>query len=562
MKLLDIRLHQTFCDSLLSLSIHRLWEHLYLYQSNPFKVVTAKRSSSPKHYVDVVYQSSVKRIITGITLEGLLQGKYGDIPHADIDQLLNQLKVADIRQWLKNIEKHMYEFSQKKLMRNVPAPFLLSDINQPLGIHGLHCALNSWSLHQGKDKATIEQWQKRISNLVKKGMRADELEMSCLAKNIIKYGDNNNNNNNTKLLGYQVATEYLTYSSLRLNIIPVIKKSENHLNFIGVSPDTLIKRIMPKIKGDFEVIPYWRDQVLGYWIYAIQWKDLIDKKLLWMAFTHRGEAIESEDYPTGLCDSADMAKKLAYQHASRIYPKMTTMGSWSEYRLTGGKDYREWLVTLPDFGESYYSEHFKQRNVLLHVRCDIRENFNGDKILFMQEIQSDWAQQSRNESFPESSPDDDESIPSPPWLKEWPSLGLKLMLLHAVRLGINGFAWTPGDVQMERYKNYARDGLKRLYDQTLPAELNKILRPYGKKCEVLDVYQPKNFYVEPIDMGYEVLDANECSLGKADTWQEAQALIPNGGHEQLMAMPGIQIDNILRQNILKNGFYAWGNEIR
>jgi hypothetical protein len=46
-------------------------------------------------------------------------------------------------------------------------------------------------------------------------------------------------------------------------------------------------------------------------------------------------------------------------------------------------------------GREYKSNHWKDPNVIAHIRFDDRQDSNGDKILMIHEIQSDWAQEGR-----------------------------------------------------------------------------------------------------------------------------------------------------------------------
>jgi hypothetical protein len=55
-------------------------------------------------------------------------------------------------------------------------------------------------------------------------------------------------------------------------------------------------------------------------------------------------------------------------------------------------------------GKAYKSSHFDQENILAHVRMDERTLSNGEKVMFIQEVQSDWAQEGRKRGF--ASPED------------------------------------------------------------------------------------------------------------------------------------------------------------
>lgn len=49
--------------------------------------------------------------------------------------------------------------------------------------------------------------------------------------------------------------------------------------------------------------------------------------------------------------------------------------------------------------KGYQSNHFDQPNILAHVRLDDRIDSDGKKVLFVEEVQSDWAQQGRKRGF-------------------------------------------------------------------------------------------------------------------------------------------------------------------
>lgn len=123
---------------------------------------------------------------------------------------------------------------------------------------------------------------------------------------------------------------------------------------------------------------------------------------------------------------------------------------FDRWTVPGGKNYREVLLTLPirtgwdvfnardgkpvanfpteaearadaerrgtmfDFGRhgdrndttSYKSGHWDQPNVLAHIRVDERTDTDGKRVLFVQEIQSDWGQEGKRKGFRGQFPDD------------------------------------------------------------------------------------------------------------------------------------------------------------
>ena len=50
-------------------------------------------------------------------------------------------------------------------------------------------------------------------------------------------------------------------------------------------------------------------------------------------------------------------------------------------------------------GEFYNTKHYDEADILVHARTDIRYDSNGNKVLFVEEVQSDWGQTGRDVGF-------------------------------------------------------------------------------------------------------------------------------------------------------------------
>lgn len=79
---------------------------------------------------------------------------------------------------------------------------------------------------------------------------------------------------------------------------------------------------------------------------------------------------------------------------------------FQRYTLPGGESYRERLWHLDDADAGYQSshwdadrEHKRVPDVLAHVRMKDRTGPNGEKILHVEELQSDWGQEGRDQGF-------------------------------------------------------------------------------------------------------------------------------------------------------------------
>lgn len=85
-----------------------------------------------------------------------------------------------------------------------------------------------------------------------------------------------------------------------------------------------------------------------------------------------------------------------------------------------------------------------------------------------------------------------------------------------------------------------------------------MLKPFGIAYETVEVYVPDNFRIRRIEGGFEVLAAEDESLGVAPSFQEARALRPDGAHERLYAVHGVRLSKTTRASKLEKGFSAWG----
>ncbi len=107
----------------------------------------------------------------------------------------------------------------------------------------------------------------------------------------------------------------------------------------------------------------------------------------------------------------------------------------------------------------FKSSHFDEPNILVHLRMNTRTDAEGNKVLFLEEVQSDWGQTYKKnnggnhidytEGFRQ-----EKQITSAPFVTDtnaWTKLGLKVGLKEAVKQGIDKIAWTTGEQQNDRY---------------------------------------------------------------------------------------------------------------
>jgi len=199
------------------------------------------------------------------------------------------------------------------------------------------------------------------------------------------------------------------------------------------------------------------------------------------------------DYEAAYVDAVNDLSEDRYGRPQRVDPieahhrATETIGGPANYahiQLPGGANYREMLLNLPyQKGPEYFGPHWDEPNVLAHMRLSDRAGPNGEKVLHLEELQSDWHQQGRdkgysteevekrrkelsdlaspyienNKAIPKEIHDELSSLPTnfappdAPFKKNWEELALKHLINHAVDNGYDKIAITPGSVQADRY---------------------------------------------------------------------------------------------------------------
>ena len=222
------------------------------------------------------------------------------------------------------------------------------------------------------------------------------------------------------------------------------------------------------------------------------------------------------------------------------------MAKWGQYKLKGGENYREMLFKIPG---SFYSNaamnvHWGERDgVLAHARIQDLNTFLG-KMLFIEEIQSDWHNEGHKSGYAsdeaatlekikdlkqqwhslyikmlEASPTEaraisekmdaidteraslakkvrfGDSVPDAPFKDTYHEYVLKRLLREAAEQDYDSIGWTPADTQMERWnpsrktneqmgieaKNPNAVAFEDGYRIEYDQDIPKFLNKYGKK---------------------------------------------------------------------------------
>lgn len=173
----------------------------------------------------------------------------------------------------------------------------------------------------------------------------------------------------------------------------------------------------------------------------------------------------------------------------KTYEKST---SYDSYTTPGGSDYTELLITIPNptppvqlaatrsvprgdlsrdelgalrdrlsdsraavsrFGSKFHSTHWEEDNIVVHVRFSTFTGSDGKKVLFVDEVQSDWHQQGRKSGYSTDPWAARNAPPDAPFRKSetWGLLGIKRVIQHAAENGFDRVEWLGGKAQAKRY---------------------------------------------------------------------------------------------------------------
>lgn len=537
-----------------ALSARRIHEHARLRQVNPFRVSLAEISTAEQAgaVIDLIATSDIDSALTGLTLAGLrdlLRSRTMLGPHWH--PVRKAVREGAAREAQAFVLKLARASAARRATRNPPAPLLPpAQPGDVLGVPQLHSRLCDYLEQNPTQRQRPAQWLATLTNLAARGLREEELQRSGLQAWLRSRPEG-------ELLYAADLRAAVDFSALQVSIIANIDETRAQLCLQPSGP-----RALPAARGVEKLQKHQRralsyfDPVFGYRIEAIERDSLWGTDRYWQALTYRGTVLRDPVSDHAICDTPESAARRAHAHARERYPKLHAAGAWGRYAWTGGEDYREWLITLPFFPWTYLSSHFDVRNVLAHVRCDLREGAEGERVLLLQEVQSDWMQDMRRELA--DIPDPDLEHRAAPFLREWPALALKLMCLHAAHTGCDAIAWLRGQHQADRYGGQGRDGLENVYDRELPRAADRIVKAFSLTRGALDVYVPRNFRIRSVEDRYEVLDLEGNVLGTAGTFIEARRFVPDGAHEELCSVHGVRLTTEARVRLKQVGLAIWG----
>lgn len=168
------------------------------------------------------------------------------------------------------------------------------------------------------------------------------------------------------------------------------------------------------------------------------------------------------------------------ERAKEFYSLDRGDAKWGDrdYKLNQGENYREVLFRMPnsEYTNKAMGVHWGEdrKGILAHARIQDFE-VDGKKMLFIEEIQSDWHNAGHKEGYEGET--EGGVVPDAPFKENYHEFVLKSLLRMAAEQGYDTIGWTTADIQSERWSDDYAESYRIEYDQNIP----KFLRKYGKK---------------------------------------------------------------------------------
>lgn len=314
---------------------------------------------------------------------------------------------------------------------------------------------------------------------------------------------------------------------------------------------------------------------------------------------------------------------------------------FGDFQLPGGNNYKELLLTLPETknrlseedaarlkylehrhtsgafdtlrGKPQYMElvelrakerattfksgHFEEPNILAHVRFNERTDADGKKVLFVEEIQSDWAQKGKKEGFAErvdkwpvefnngdvvyykteaearrvaaerngtvTSVQNIAGVPSAPFVGKtdaWVALSMKRMIRYAAENGFDKVAWTNGEQQISRYTGSLRQSVDSI--EWTKTDNGVQIKGYKNKNKVVDTVEKEDVLSDSIGKAMAERihnDPNQSGTIEGDNIKIDDTgmatfydrIVPNVANDVLKKLGGGKVENIAIGNKTK-----------
>ena len=395
--------------------------------------------------------------------------------HREVDW--SDAEKSELRSWaLKTTQRQRIETARRRLLKNQSA----LSVKQSSAPQNLYSLLLKRLEVLPLQAATADHWLATIQNMQQSGLREEEINWSGVRAFLhqqIKQG-------NTASLSKQQIIAAINFKPIALTLsTEQIWGSDGGLSFKEVAqrmPHQAVYRAALKLDDNCLCILRYVDDSCNYRVGVVKTLSHDHPMALnkyWFALDPYGRAITNSKESLYFSNS-EAAKAATNKHAREYLGLRNGVKFNSRFdylSLYGGNNYREWTLSLNDYQRIFFGAHHFDHNVLLHIRSTTRHDVQGNKLLFIEELQSDWHQSGQLHGYDTSYWG---KVANAPFKKEWTALGLKLMLIHASQNGFDGIAWAGGDIQETRYSKNLH-AIKRRYDKEIPKVLNKLGKAFN-----------------------------------------------------------------------------------
>lgn len=350
---------------------------------------------------------------------------------------------------------------------------ILQDLGSPLW----SSALVERIRHSGPGRASAGEWLKFILAAGEHGVSKDEIKFSGVAHHLLAQPAE----------GTVVSRKQVLASLTLQTLMPRLQRMEDD-SFRPtnrwaecaepISPNQYAKRGLLGRWPDARYVARYRHRSLGWLVVLARYSDLLhSERKWWLVLNPKGaRAAEQPDY--GFASAPD-AMSYAAQQMQRQFTKSARARHaplWERFSLHGLGPYAELLITLPSWRGNFFSPvHFPGvRNLLVHLRTNVCVAGCGRRILFLDEVQSDW-HAALAKTAPTDAEDGVESkVPDVPFAREWPLLTMKIALWWAGRQGLAGVAWSSPDLHQRRWQGLGPP--TEVYRRGLPEAAERLSR--------------------------------------------------------------------------------------
>ena len=485
---------------------------------------------------------------SGYTLDTVR--KAADWSDEDKSALFNWVQQDDQRRLIETTRRRLIEKQKYLSVKTYSAP------------QHLYRILEERLIKLPLQRATAEQWLATIYNQKKKGVSDDEIHWSGVIHFLRQ-------KNSYDVMTKKEVIEQLRYENISLELSSEqVWGSDGGLSFKEVAlrmSHQVVYRSALKLDDDCLCVLRYVDDVLNYRVGVVKTTNTNHQMALnkyWFALDSYGRAINNNSVEPSILffDNSVDAKLAADKHARKNEDVRSGAKSHTHFdhlTLYGGYDYREWILSLPDFQRVFFGAHFYDHNILAHIRTTTRTDHKGRKILFVEEVQSDWHQTGKRFGYDNSSLG---RVANAPFKQSWSILAMKVMLIHASENGFSGIAWPKGEIQEIRYMNKL-ESIKSYYDNLIPKALNKLVKSFDCEIEMTKIETRDPWLnLEKKQDKWRVADAQGKFKTKVKYNNRDEAMTVIARHSRIidLEVPVLIINDSLRQNISIKGLPFFG----